>query len=85
VEAVLAAAGHAAPRARRTGPAGLSEREIEVLAALARGLSNKEIASALSISARTVQHHVMHVYGKINASSRAAAALFAMENDLLSR
>ncbi|MFO0557152.1 MAG: LuxR C-terminal-related transcriptional regulator [Polyangiales bacterium] len=57
----------------------LSEREVEVLALLARGASNKEIATALKISPKTVQHHVAHVYEKTGVRSRAAAALYAVE------
>jgi DNA-binding NarL/FixJ family response regulator len=56
---------------------------VEVLRLVARGLSNKEIAKALFISPRTAEHHVQHVYAKIDRSTRAAAALFAMEHDLL--
>ena len=82
VEAVLGAAGHRVPR-RREGPAGLTAREIEVLRLLARGLSNKEIASRLVISPKTVSNHVEHIYAKIDASSRAAAGLFAMQHGLL--
>jgi HD-GYP domain-containing protein (c-di-GMP phosphodiesterase class II) len=84
VEAVLVAAGHrAAARVRGGWPAQLSEREVEVLCLLARGLSNKEIGSRLFISAKTVQHHVAHIYQKTGVSTRAAAALFAVENDLV--
>ena len=62
-EAVLDAAGHrAAPR--RGWPAGLTDREVEVLRALARGASNKAIAQALGLSPKTVGHHVAHVYTK---------------------
>ena len=50
---------------------------------VARGRSNKEIAIVLSISPRTVQHHTIHIYEKIGVESRAGAALFAMENDLV--
>lgn len=81
--AVLDAAGLARPRTRAALPAGLSEREVEVLRVLARGCTNREIADLLSISPRTAEHHVEHIYSKIGASSRAAAALFAMEHDLL--
>jgi putative nucleotidyltransferase with HDIG domain len=83
VEAVLAASGHGA-RARVRGgwPAQLSEREVEVLCLLARGLSNKEIAARLFISAKTVQHHVAHIFEKTGVSTRAAAAVYAVENDL---
>jgi HD-GYP domain-containing protein (c-di-GMP phosphodiesterase class II) len=82
VEAVLSAAGHRVVR-RREGPAGLTLREVEVLRLLARGLSNKEIARALFISAKTVANHVEHIYAKIDASTRAAASLFAMQHGLL--
>jgi DNA-binding CsgD family transcriptional regulator len=83
VNAVLEAAGSRPARATSSVPAGLTERELEVLRLLARGYSNKEIASALEIATRTAQHHVEHIYGKIGVSSRAAAALFATQNDLL--
>jgi HD-GYP domain-containing protein (c-di-GMP phosphodiesterase class II) len=82
VEAVLGAAGHRVPR-RREGPAGLTAREVEVLRLLARGLSNKEIAERLVISPKTVGKHVEHIYAKIDASNRAAAALFTIQHGLL--
>jgi len=82
VGAVLSVAGHHVVR-RRGGPAGLTEREIDVLRLLARGLSNKEIASQLVISPKTVGNHVEHIYGKIDASTRAAAGLFAIRYGLL--
>jgi DNA-binding CsgD family transcriptional regulator len=61
-----------------------AEQAAEVLGLVARGLSNREIAGQLGISSRTAEHHVQHVYSKIGVSSRAAAALFAMEHGLLS-
>jgi HD-GYP domain-containing protein (c-di-GMP phosphodiesterase class II) len=82
VEAVLGAAGHRVAR-RRQGPAGLTPREVDVLRLLARGLSNKKIAEHLVISPKTVANHVEHIYAKIDASSRAAAGLFAMRHGLL--
>jgi HD-GYP domain-containing protein (c-di-GMP phosphodiesterase class II) len=82
VEAVLGAAGHRVAR-RRDGPSGLTVREVEVLRLVARGLSNKEIARRLFISAKTVANHVEHIYAKIDASTRAAAGLFAMRHGLL--
>jgi HD-GYP domain-containing protein (c-di-GMP phosphodiesterase class II) len=82
VEAVLAAAGHRVPR-RREGPAGLTEREVEVLKLLAHGLSNKEIAARLVISPKTVGSHIEHIYSKIDASTRATASLFAVQHGLL--
>jgi len=81
-EAVLGAAGHRVAR-RREGPAGLTPREVEVLRLLARGLSNKEIAARLSITPKTVGNHAEHIYAKIDAPSRAAAGLFAMQHGLL--
>jgi HD-GYP domain-containing protein (c-di-GMP phosphodiesterase class II) len=81
-EAVLGAAGHRVSR-RREGPAGLTQREVEVLRLVARGLSNKEVAERLVISPKTVANHVEHIYSKIDASTRAAASLFAMRHGLL--
>lgn len=83
-EAVLAAAGQPA-RVRREYPAGLTAREVEVLGLLALGLSNKQIATRLVISARTVGHHVAHAYDKIGVTTRAGATLFALENGLVAR
>jgi DNA-binding NarL/FixJ family response regulator len=54
-----------------------------VLVLLARGLTNKQIGQRLFISPRTVGHHVAHVYEKTGIKTRAAAALFAAENDLV--
>jgi HD-GYP domain-containing protein (c-di-GMP phosphodiesterase class II) len=82
VEAVLGAAGHRVPR-RTEGLAGLTPREVEVLRLLARGLSNKEIAARLVISPKTVGNHAEHIYAKINAPTRTAAGLFAMQHGLL--
>jgi DNA-binding NarL/FixJ family response regulator len=79
--AVAAAAGQHPGRTR--WPEGLSDREIDVLRLVARGLSNHEVAAELHISRRTAEHHVQHIYAKIGASTRAAAALFAMEHGLL--
>jgi putative nucleotidyltransferase with HDIG domain len=81
--AVLQAAGQRPSRSRNPWPAGLSDREVEVLRLVARGLSNRQIADTLVISPRTAEHHVQHVYTKIGASTRAAAAMFAMEHGLL--
>lgn len=81
VGAVLAASGVAG--ARRIRPAGLTERQVEVLRLIAGGLSNQGIADALVISRRTAEHHVQDVYARIGVSSRAAAAMFAMQHGLL--
>ena len=73
-------AASASPRPR---PAGLTERETEVLRLLARGNTNRAIARALSISPKTAGHHVEHIYAKTGCTTRAGAALFAAEHDLL--
>jgi len=83
VAAVLEAAGQRRPRSRDLRPAGLSEREIEVLRLVAVGYSNPEIARKLVISRRTAEHHVQHIYAKLGVTSRPALALFAMEHDLV--
>jgi DNA-binding NarL/FixJ family response regulator len=81
-EAVLEAAGHArAPR--EAPPCRLTEREVEVLCLLARGLTNKQIAAELVVSPRTVGHHVAHVYDKIDRRTRAGAAMFAVEHSII--
>jgi HD-GYP domain-containing protein (c-di-GMP phosphodiesterase class II) len=85
VDAVLSAAGQASRRARVARPAGLTEREVEVLRLIARGHANKEVATQLSISAKTVGHHIEHIYAKAGVTTRAGATLFAMEHGLLSR
>jgi DNA-binding NarL/FixJ family response regulator len=83
VSAVLAAAGHVSAGPRPPRPADLTERQVEVLRLVARGSSNPEIARSLVISRRTAERHVQDIYAKIGVSTRAGAALFAMEHDLL--
>jgi putative nucleotidyltransferase with HDIG domain len=83
VAAVLQAAGARAATAPRAFPAALTAREVEVLRLLARGHSNKAIATQLGLSPKTVAHHVSHVYAKAGVSTRAAAALFTVEHGLL--
>ncbi len=80
--AVVEAAGHTVA-VKTEWPAGLSQREVEVVRLVAQGLSNRQIARRLSISPRTAEHHVQHIYTKIGGSKRASAAVFAMEHDLL--
>lgn len=82
VNAVLAAAG-ASPRAARVWPDGLTEREVEVLRLVTRGLTNKEVAVRLDISTRTATHHLEHVFGKIGVTTRAGASMYAMSRGLL--
>ena len=81
VEAVLEAAGHR-PSRRAARPAGLTRREAEVLLHVAQRLSNREIASALWISEKTVRNHVEHIYAKIGVSNRIGASLYATRHGL---
>jgi DNA-binding NarL/FixJ family response regulator len=64
-------------------PGGLSDREVEVITLLARGLTNKEIGTKLQISTKTAGNHVQHVFEKIGVTTRAAATMYAMEHRLL--
>ena len=75
-----------APQPKRRSvaqPAGLTEREVEILRMLARGLSRRQIADELVLSQHTVRHHVEHIYAKVGVGTRVAAALFAVEHDLI--
>jgi DNA-binding NarL/FixJ family response regulator len=62
---------------------GLTARELEVLRLVAAGKSNREIASALVISERTVARHLQNTFAKLRVSSRTAASAFAFEHDLV--
>ena len=91
IRAVLVAAGHGEPAAstappvrRGKHPGGLSRREVDVLRLAAKGLTTREIGERLFISAKTADHHIQHVYVKIGVSTRAAAALWAMQNAVVS-
>lgn len=84
VAAVLAAAGQH-PGKRRTGPAGLTPREIEVLGLIARGASTRQVAQRLAITPKTAETHIERVYAKTGASSRSTATLFALQHGLLDR
>ncbi len=83
VEAVLAAAGHAAVKLRGAWPSGLTDREVEVIRLVGRGLSNKEVGARLFISPKTVKRHLESIYGKTGVRSRAAAAVFAVDQGLV--
>jgi HD-GYP domain-containing protein (c-di-GMP phosphodiesterase class II) len=82
VDAVLQVAGHA-PRRRVPGPGGLTPREVDVLLLAARGSTTRAIGNALGISAKTAGTHIEHIYTKIGVSTRAGAALFAIQQGLL--
>ena len=86
--AVLVAVGHGEPAAAqraggRDNPGGLSRREVDVLGLAARGLTTRQIADRLVISPKTADRHIQHIYGKIGVSTRAAAALWAMQHDVV--
>lgn len=81
VAAVVEAAGQAPPAIER--PAGLTAREVEIIALLARGRQAKQIAHELDISTRTAERHIQNAYRKIGVSTRAAATFFAMEQGLV--
>lgn len=83
VDAVLAAAGHRVVKRPRELPAGLTDRELEVLRALAAGRTNKEIAETLGISAKTAGHHIQHIFDKTGARTRTAATVWAFEHRLV--
>jgi DNA-binding NarL/FixJ family response regulator len=65
-------------------PEALTDRETEVLQAVARGLSNQEIADSLVISEATVKTHINNILGKLNLPSRTRAALYALKIGLVS-
>lgn len=67
-----------APPGKSELPEPLTEREREVLELLAQGLSNKDIAQRLYLSVRTVEGHLVNVYGKLGVHSRTEAALYAV-------
>jgi two-component system NarL family response regulator len=69
--------------AERAAQSGLSAREIEILQLIAKGCTNKEIASYLAIAAFTVRNHVAHIFEKLAASDRAEAVVIALERGIL--
>ncbi len=81
VAAVLEAAGQEVPPLPR--PAGLTDRETQVVVLLAKGLQTKQVAHRLGISAKTADRHLQNAYAKTGVSTRAALALFAMQHGLL--
>jgi HD-GYP domain-containing protein (c-di-GMP phosphodiesterase class II) len=83
VAAVLEAAGQTPAPIER--PAGLTEREAQVVALLARGLQTKQVARTLEISPKTVDSHIQSAYRKMGVSTRAGATLFAVRHGLTDR
>jgi HD-GYP domain-containing protein (c-di-GMP phosphodiesterase class II) len=81
VAAVVEAAGQTPPTIER--PAGLTEREVQVIGLLARGRQTKQIARELEISVKTADSHIQNAYRKMGVSTRASATLFAAEHGLV--
>jgi len=71
------------PGAESKGLEGLHDREVEILKIAANGLSNKHIAEKLSISERTVQTHMFHIFKKLGVGSRTEAVLRALREGWL--
>jgi len=65
------------------GEMGLTEREAEILAYIAEGMSNREIAAALYLSEKTVKTHVTHILKKLNLPDRTKAAIYAIQKELV--
>jgi len=84
LRAVLDAVG-APPPALPALPAGLTERELEILRRLAGGSTKRQIADELVISQSTVHTHTVHIYAKCGVSTRAGVAMFAMRHGLAAR
>ena len=82
VDAVLAAVGQPRNR-RRSGPDGLTPREMEVLVLIARGASTRQVARALGISPKTAGTHIERIYTKTGSSTRSTATLYAIQHGLL--
>jgi DNA-binding NarL/FixJ family response regulator len=66
-----------------TRPGGLTGREVEVLALMATGATNRRIAAELGVSGKTVARHLADIFSKLRLSSRAAAAAYAVEHRLV--
>ena len=83
VEAVLASAGQPARRTAAERLSGLTPREIEVLRLIAAGHTAKEAARQLEIAPKTADNHIQSLYSKIGVTTRAAAALYALERGMV--
>jgi HD-GYP domain-containing protein (c-di-GMP phosphodiesterase class II) len=80
---VISAAGGELDTPEQPNPDGLTDRELEVLTLIASGLTNRAVGEALFIATKTVGRHVENIYSKIGVSTRAGAAIYSMEHDLL--
>jgi DNA-binding CsgD family transcriptional regulator len=80
---VAAASGRPLGSLPASWPAGLTDREVDVLRLACHGASCQEVGQRLGISAKTVSRHLEHSYLKMGVSTRAAAALYALGHGLL--
>jgi DNA-binding NarL/FixJ family response regulator len=80
---MVSALPHLSNDTARRRPFGLTRRELEVLALVSGGYSNKEIACACSVSEETVKHHLTRMFDKVGASNRLELALIARESGLV--
>jgi DNA-binding NarL/FixJ family response regulator len=86
--ALLAAATHSAPSygtppvLPEVLPGGLTRREAEILAMMARGMTNPGIAAELYVSSHTVKSHINRIFAKTGAADRAAAVRYALDHHL---
>jgi len=85
VNAVLEAAGHGKRKSEQALPAGLTRREVEVLALIVQGRTTRAIADRLAISPKTADHHIQNIYNKTEARGRAAVSLFALQNGIFAK
>jgi DNA-binding NarL/FixJ family response regulator len=83
VARAAATTGATAGRPAAGYPAGLTEREVEVLRLVTRGLTSAQVAEQLVVSPVTVSTHLRNIYGKIGVNSRAAAARWAVEHGMV--
>ncbi|MCI3923793.1 response regulator transcription factor [Paenibacillus sp. TRM 82003] len=81
--AASAPSANASAGASHAGPDALTAREQDILAHIARGLSNKEIAAACGIAEKTVKTHVSHLLAKLNVADRTQAALYAVKHGMV--
>jgi DNA-binding CsgD family transcriptional regulator len=72
----------ASPPGRPSLPAGLTEREVEVLRLVAQGLTNPQVAEQLYLSPRTIDAHLQRIYTKLDVPNRGAAIRFAVQHGL---
>ncbi len=85
VVAAVGGAGAAETRREPELPDGLTPREAEILALIAAGLANAEIAERLVVSPATVKSHINHLFAKAGVRDRAQAVVYAYTNGLAER